>query len=701
MKLNILILMAGESSRFDYKFKPFLFLDNKRFIEHCMDSFLPYSSIINSYNFIITKKQEKEHNVKKKLKTFFVDIAKQINVIQLEKTTTGPYQTIIQGLNKIKIMENLIICDCDHHVNINPIIQKIKDNTIKDIIVPIWDIKYEEQKRWGKIVTKKFNNNIVKICEKEIIPEEKSLNIFGMIGCYYFKSSKLLNNNNYCNNISDFLKKYDNTKLSLVKINEAYFFGTPTMVEETIQKRRRYDTIFCDVDGVLLKHSPHSNDNIEDNQLLGNCVKKFKKWKKEKRKIILCTARPKKTIDTFKKLLKTLDIEYDDLIMGLNPGSRYIINDIKPSNIFVKQSIGLNLIRDEGIDNIELNEHNNYDIEIIKIFKGNSFCKTYLLKKGNTKFVRKYIIKNNKTYEHYKRLKRQCEDLKRFKYYNKTLVPNILNENDSNFDYYFDIEYFNQHDQLDMFNEDIQFKVVKNVIDKLTNDVYCYKKEINNDFMANFFSSKIYPKLNLFEKECDIMDYLINSKHVIINNKKYNGLRHTFDKININNYCSKYMHPIHGDLTLENILYNQSKNDVKLIDMEGSRYVDSCLFDLGKIFQSIVSNYKKWNNIEDVILNSNINNLTCIDTSFHEKHKNFLKYKSICESYSKILDDDDWRNVFKKGIFYMSTYFIRFVQFRRQISKEHGIFAIIMAINWLNLLISLKEDEFYSQKLIN
>ena len=83
------------------------------------------------------------------------------------------------------------------------------------------------------------------------------------------------------------------------------------------------------------------------------------------------------------------------------------------------------------------------------------------------------------------------------------------------------------------------------------------------------------------------MDYLINSNQVIINNKKYNGLRHTFDKININNYCSKYIHPIHGDLTLENILYNQSENDVKLIDMEGSRYVDSCLFDLGKIFQSI------------------------------------------------------------------------------------------------------------------
>ena len=35
----------------------------------------------------------------------------------------------------------------------------------------------------------------------------------------------------------------------------------------------------------------------------------------------------------------------------------------------------------------------------------------------------------------------------------------------------------------------------------------------------------------------------------------------------------------------------------------------------------------------------------------------------------------------------MATYFIRFVQFRRKISEEHGIFAIIMAVVWLNKIL--------------
>ena len=81
------------------------------------------------------------------------------------------------------------------------------------------------------------------------------------------------------------------------------------------------------------------------------------------------------------------------------------------------------------------------------------------------------------------------------------------------------------------------------------------------------------------------------------------------------------------------------------------------------------------------LFNNDINNIQCIDKYFDCDFKN---YESICRKYGEIMNNNDMKNVFCKGIFYMSTYFIRFVQFRRQISNDHGIFAIIMAINWLN-----------------
>ena len=677
--------MAGESSRFNYKFKPFLYLDNKRFIEHCIDSFLPYNSIINTFTFIITQQQEEDYKVINTIQNIFYNIKDKLNIIQIEKKTRGPYQTILVALKHLPDYKNIIICDCDHHINIKPIIEKINNKFSDDIIIPVWDIEYEEQYRWGKIVINKLTNEIVKICEKEIVEYDDNMDIFGMIGCYYFKSTQILCKNLECNNMSDFFKTSKH-KLTTIKIKDAYFFGDPLMVEETIKKRRHQESVFCDVDGVLLKHKPNSNDNIEDNIILGNCVETINKWKEENKKIIICTSRPKNTIQTFSELLRKININYDELIMGLNPGPRYIINDIKPTNIFVKQAREVNLIRDEGINDIKLNESNKYNIEIIKMFKGNSACKTYLLKEGSHKFVRKYIIKKKNTYEHYEKLNRQCDDLKRFKYYDNTLVPNILRENDSNFDYYFDLEYFENNKQLDTYNEDIQFNILNIVVEKLIRNVYCYKKEIDNNFMEKFMNNKIYPKLQQFEKECDIMNYLINSKCIKINNYNYKGLRYVLESIDINNYMGKYVHPIHGDLTLENILYDKDENNIKLIDMDGSRYVDSCLLDLGKIFQSIVSKYKEWNVIDNVIFDEDINNLTCLDNYFHEKQNKFLKYKNICDIFNSLLNNDNWYKTFKQGIFYMATYFIRFVQFRRQINNQHGIFAIIMAINWLNFI---------------
>lgn len=683
--MNIIILMAGESSRFDYKFKPFIKLNNRTFIEHVMDSFIKYDKKINSYNFIITEKLEKMNNVEYVLKqNLFNNLENKINVIIINKKTSGPYQTLINALkNEIS---NLIICDCDHQINIKPIITSI--NEYIDIIIPLWNISYNEQHNWGKIVIK--DNKIIKICEKEIIEPEDDINIFGMIGCYYFKSSNLLTNNSIYNNMSDFLKSnYNNLNIKTVKITEAFFFGTPNMVKNTINIKRNYETIICDIDGVLIKHNNHSNNNYNDNILIKESVEKFKKWKNENKRIILMTARPINTKQQCIKMLNHKGIFFDDIIMDVNPGTRYIINDIKPSHIFTKQAIGVNIIRNNGIDEIICNEHLNNDIKIIQIFKGGSFSTTYLLEINDNKFVRKYIIKSKKSIEHYYKLKRQCDDMKRFYYYDNLLVPKILYENDNNFDYYYDMEYLNNYNQLSSFNNDIQNKILIRLIEKLKTNIYCYKKiNTNNRFIFDFFNEKIYPKLKIFENECKYMNYLINNNIVLINNKEYYGLRSIINKINILNYNPYYINPIHGDLTLENILYNLNTNDFKIIDMEGSRYVDATYFDLGKLFQSLISNFDKWSNLEKVIINKQIPNIQCISNYFDLNCTNIV---DIINIYTKILNINNKSIVIKIGIFFMSTYFIRFIPFRRKISENHGIFAMIMAIVWFNNILKIND----------
>ena len=84
-----------------------------------------------------------------------------------------------------------------------------------------------------------------------------------------------------------------------------------------------------------------------------------------------------------------------------------------------------------------------------------------------------------------------------------------------------------------------------------------------------------------------------------------------------------------------------------------------------------------------VMTNTNIQHLSCINQFFTCNYKLF---EDICKQYCSIMNDEHWTDTFDKGIFFMSTYFIRFIQFRRLISKEHGLFSMIMAINWFNFI---------------
>ena len=66
--------------------------------------------------------------------------------------------------------------------------------------------------------------------------------------------------------------------------------------------------------------------------------------------------------------------------------------------------------------------------------------------------------------------------------------------------------------------------------------------------------------------------------------------------------------------------------------------------------------------------------------------------KLLLDKWSDILDQP-FDLVEKKSYFYMSTYFIRFVPFRLQKNLDHGIFALLMAVIWLNKAVGEKDED--------
>jgi hypothetical protein len=114
-------------------------------------------------------------------------------------------------------------------------------------------------------------------------------------------------------------------------------------------------TIFCDIDGTILKHRGDIYKNVlEPPEILNGVIDKFKEWDKNNYKIILTTGRKEGYREKTKEQLKILGINYDELIMGLPNGDRILINDKKDNGIDYT-AYAYNLVRNEGMNNINFN----------------------------------------------------------------------------------------------------------------------------------------------------------------------------------------------------------------------------------------------------------------------------------------------------------------------------------------------------------
>jgi hydroxymethylpyrimidine pyrophosphatase-like HAD family hydrolase len=116
----------------------------------------------------------------------------------------------------------------------------------------------------------------------------------------------------------------------------------------------RPKTIICDIDGTLIEHFPPNITARLDHKskIIEGTTDKLLEWDKLGYYIILMTGRKESLRHVTEKQLQELGIFYDQLIMGIGSGARYIINDSKEDNNATCFSI--NLKRNEGIKNIKL-----------------------------------------------------------------------------------------------------------------------------------------------------------------------------------------------------------------------------------------------------------------------------------------------------------------------------------------------------------
>ena len=665
MKISVIFPIAGLGSRFGYTFKPFLKATEYTFIELAKK---PFDILKNygyqvEYYFIYRESQEKAYDVTKQLKTIFpTDNITGLTICD----TDGPLQTLQQAITKYNLNGLAFVCDCDHAIQIEPMIENLDLLDKYDVIIPTWNIEEKDYAQWGKIKLDQ-QNNIIDFCEKEYMNSHNGI-VKGLIGCYLFKQIKNLLYYPAYENISSMLKlmHHENKAMITVSITEADFFGTPKTLQEFRFKRAQKYSIFIDIDGTLIHQITK--------KILPGSLDKLNYWKSQGHRIILTTA-----TDTNhrKELLTTLanyQIPYDDILLGLPPGPRFIINDRKPYIPYYCMASGIVIDRDHGIGDIDLPKSPPL---IVKLLKGASFAHVYLVNDTihQKTFVRKYIAKTNDLMMHADILKRQCEDLRRLYFYKKGICPKILNEYDSPSEYYYDMEYLEDFDTLSKYDNNTIDAILPTILQDLNEYVYSYKKEIAKkeqlSWLHNYLEEKVYPKFKIIEDLHPELQKLINLETITINDKEYSSIQDYLQRIQLELYTPECICPIHGDLTLENILYNPSTKEYKLIDPSGARYMDAVEMDIAKLFQSLICNYSSWSE--------------CMELVSYHNDKYTISSDYLKDSYERI-QHLFTKEKYKKGLFYMSTYFIRMVPFMLHKSLQHAIFILLLSIHYLEYI---------------
>ena len=108
------------------------------------------------------------------------------------------------------------------------------------------------------------------------------------------------------------------------------------------------NTYFVDIDGTIFVYRKFETYETTEAQVIKSSKQFLQRVKDEGHTIVLTTARPNYLRLHTEYELQVNGIPYDQLIMGIGRGPRYLINDLSPDEPG-DRAIAINLIRDEGI----------------------------------------------------------------------------------------------------------------------------------------------------------------------------------------------------------------------------------------------------------------------------------------------------------------------------------------------------------------
>jgi len=230
-RVTLIFPMAGEGARFGYRFKPFLSLRGETFIAAAMAPFRPWLHQIERVCFIFTRAQEEAHDVSARLAQIFAGLP--IETVILEKPTSGPAETLLRCLEDKSVTGRALVCDCDHAVDVEALMQLATEDNVIACAVPTWSLKDEPVASWS--VAAIGADGRIRAVREKALPEAEG-DLRGIIGCYYFADIAAAGRRIGADglvHVSDIMRALisEGAPVHSLPITRAEFFGDPARFE--------------------------------------------------------------------------------------------------------------------------------------------------------------------------------------------------------------------------------------------------------------------------------------------------------------------------------------------------------------------------------------------------------------------------------------------------------------------------------------
>ncbi len=272
----------------------------------------------------------------------------------------------------------------------------------------------------------------------------------------------------------------------------------------------------------------------------------------------------------------------------------------------------------------------NKDATIIKNCSAGSNATTLLCIKNNDMLFRKYALGDDgeKLYAQVKWLRDNADKLP---------VTKILKVEKKETSCCYDMAYDSA--AIDFFSyihsvpEQQAWNILSCVIDDLEKN---YEANIsgkaNRETIKNYLDKKVFANLSKITSASPLKQVLDGSS-IIINTKEYKNLSVFMDKLTdaefwINIFADDYYSDIHGDLTVENIIYSEEyPKKYYLIDPNGGNIHDSPELDYAKLMQSLHGSYEFLMHTYDVTVSkNNITFLMSRSLAYDRLYKRYREY---------------------------------------------------------------------------